>query len=213
VLGFKILAGNEFCCVLVPARQLFRSGRLRVALAVGRLALKIAATLGPGGSAMLLIVLASYIWANLRVVSYAQSKAFYCQQAVIPLAILIGLAMLQIESPLGIQGVRSRTAGTAVFGQSTSASGSGLGGYFVSNGATGRGVVGEARLVHGVSVQAPDHQPHPCANAVDGIWFGRTEQLPSRVKLAFRLDADEWQGQRRVRFLVEAAENRTAQRT
>ena len=49
--------------------------------------------------------------------------------------------------------------------------------------------------------------------AVDGIWFGRTEQLPSRVKLAFRLDADEWQGQRRVRFLVEAAENRTAQRT
>jgi single-stranded-DNA-specific exonuclease len=43
--------------------------------------------------------------------------------------------------------------------------------------------------------------------AVDGIWFGRTEQLPRRVKLAFRLDADEWQGQRRVRFLVEAAED------
>jgi single-stranded-DNA-specific exonuclease len=42
--------------------------------------------------------------------------------------------------------------------------------------------------------------------AVDGIWFGRTEPLPARVKLAFRLDADEWQGQRRVRFLVEGAE-------
>jgi single-stranded-DNA-specific exonuclease len=41
---------------------------------------------------------------------------------------------------------------------------------------------------------------------VDGIWFGRTAQLPRRVKLAFRLDADEWQGQRRVRFLVEGAE-------
>ncbi len=41
---------------------------------------------------------------------------------------------------------------------------------------------------------------------VDGIWFGRTEPLPARVKLAFRLDADEWQGQRRVRFLVEGAE-------
>jgi single-stranded-DNA-specific exonuclease len=26
------------------------------------------------------------------------------------------------------------------------------------------------------------------------------------VKLAFRLDADEWQGIRRVRFLVEGAE-------
>ena len=42
--------------------------------------------------------------------------------------------------------------------------------------------------------------------AVDGIWFGHTEPLPARVTLAFRLDADEWQGVRRVRFLVEAAE-------
>ena len=42
--------------------------------------------------------------------------------------------------------------------------------------------------------------------AVDGIWFGHTEPLPPRVKIAFRLDADEWQGQRRVRFLIEAAE-------
>lgn len=41
---------------------------------------------------------------------------------------------------------------------------------------------------------------------VDGIWFGHAEPLPARVKLAFRLDTDEWQGQRRVRFLVEGAE-------
>jgi single-stranded-DNA-specific exonuclease len=46
------------------------------------------------------------------------------------------------------------------------------------------------------------HQGQP----VDGIWFGHTESLPARVKLAFRLDADEWQGVKRVRFLVEAAE-------
>jgi single-stranded-DNA-specific exonuclease len=46
------------------------------------------------------------------------------------------------------------------------------------------------------------HQGHP----VDGIWFGRTEPLPAKVKIAFRLDADEWQGARRVRFLVEGAE-------
>jgi single-stranded-DNA-specific exonuclease len=46
------------------------------------------------------------------------------------------------------------------------------------------------------------HQGQP----VDGIWFGHTELLPARVKLAFRLDADEWQGVRRVRFLVEGAE-------
>jgi single-stranded-DNA-specific exonuclease len=42
--------------------------------------------------------------------------------------------------------------------------------------------------------------------AVDGMWFGRTEPLPARCKLAFRLDADEWQGVRRVRFLIEGAE-------
>ena len=46
------------------------------------------------------------------------------------------------------------------------------------------------------------HQGQP----VDGMWFGRTEPLPARVKLAFRLDADAWNGVRRVRFLVEAAE-------
>ena len=43
-------------------------------------------------------------------------------------------------------------------------------------------------------------------NPVDGIWFGHTEQLPAKVTLAFRLDADEWNGVRRVRFLVEGAE-------
>jgi single-stranded-DNA-specific exonuclease len=41
---------------------------------------------------------------------------------------------------------------------------------------------------------------------VDGIWFGHTEPLPARVKIAFRLEADEWQGARRVRFLVEGVE-------
>ncbi|WP_077001530.1 single-stranded-DNA-specific exonuclease RecJ [Variovorax sp. KK3] len=48
------------------------------------------------------------------------------------------------------------------------------------------------------------HQGKP----VDGIWFGHTEPLPPRVLIAFRLDADEWQGVRRVRFLVEGAETR-----
>ena len=46
------------------------------------------------------------------------------------------------------------------------------------------------------------HQGQP----VEGIWFGHTDPLPPRVKLAFRLEADEWQGTRRVRFLVEGAE-------
>ncbi|MDA8444741.1 single-stranded-DNA-specific exonuclease RecJ [Paracidovorax valerianellae] len=46
------------------------------------------------------------------------------------------------------------------------------------------------------------HQGKP----VDGIWFGHTEQLPSRVLLAFRLDVNEWKGERRVQFLVEGAQ-------
>ena len=46
------------------------------------------------------------------------------------------------------------------------------------------------------------HQGSP----VDGIWFGHTEPLPARVHLAFRLDADEWNGARRVRFLIEGAQ-------
>ena len=46
------------------------------------------------------------------------------------------------------------------------------------------------------------HQGFP----VDGIWFGHTEMLPARVTLAFRLDVNEWRGERKVQFLVEAAE-------
>ena len=45
------------------------------------------------------------------------------------------------------------------------------------------------------------HQGQP----VDGIWFGRTDPLPARALLAFRLEVDEWQGARRVRLLVEGA--------
>ena len=46
------------------------------------------------------------------------------------------------------------------------------------------------------------HQGQP----VDGIWFGHTEPLPARVKIAFRLDAEEWQGRRAVKFLIEGVE-------
>jgi len=46
------------------------------------------------------------------------------------------------------------------------------------------------------------HQGRP----MDGIWFGHTEQLPARVLLAFRLDVNEWKGERKVQFLVEGAQ-------
>jgi single-stranded-DNA-specific exonuclease len=46
------------------------------------------------------------------------------------------------------------------------------------------------------------HQGQP----VDGIWFGHTQALPAKVQMAFRLEADEWQGVRRVKFFVEGVE-------
>lgn len=47
------------------------------------------------------------------------------------------------------------------------------------------------------------HQGEP----VDGIWFGHTDPLPAKVTMAFRLDADEWNGVRRVKFFVEAVQS------
>jgi len=46
------------------------------------------------------------------------------------------------------------------------------------------------------------HQGQP----VDGIWFGRADPLPPQAHLAFRLEADTWQGARRVRLVVQAME-------
>ena len=46
------------------------------------------------------------------------------------------------------------------------------------------------------------HQGQP----MDAIWFGNTQPLPQRAMLAFRLDVNEWRGQRRVQFIVEGVE-------
>ena len=40
----------------------------------------------------------------------------------------------------------------------------------------------------------------------DAIWFQRTEPLPQSVKLAFRMQLDEWNGRQRVQMVVEAAQ-------
>ena len=39
----------------------------------------------------------------------------------------------------------------------------------------------------------------------DAIWFGRSEPLPERVTLAYRLNLDEYNGRLRVQMVVEAA--------
>jgi single-stranded-DNA-specific exonuclease len=41
--------------------------------------------------------------------------------------------------------------------------------------------------------------------AREAIWFGRTEPLPARVRLAFRLGTDRFQGIERVQLFVQAA--------
>ncbi|MEY3488550.1 MAG: hypothetical protein RL655_118, partial [Pseudomonadota bacterium] len=58
----------------------------------------------------------------------------------------------------------------------------------------GQRVVGERHL----SLRLRHH-----GQAVDGIWFGRSEPLPAHATLAYRLEVDEWQGARRVRLVIE----------
>lgn len=38
----------------------------------------------------------------------------------------------------------------------------------------------------------------------DAIWFGHADPLPTRVRLAYRLSLDEFQGQQRIQMVVEA---------
>ncbi|MEY2687582.1 MAG: hypothetical protein RL375_1780 [Pseudomonadota bacterium] len=38
----------------------------------------------------------------------------------------------------------------------------------------------------------------------DAIWFGQTERVPDRVRLAYRVSLDEFRGQQRVQMVVEA---------
>lgn len=39
---------------------------------------------------------------------------------------------------------------------------------------------------------------------IDAIWFNHIDMLPERAMLAYRLSLDEWQGQQRVQYVVEA---------
>jgi single-stranded-DNA-specific exonuclease len=39
----------------------------------------------------------------------------------------------------------------------------------------------------------------------DAMWFRRTDTLPTRVRLAYRVTTDSWQGQRRITLVIEHA--------
>ena len=38
---------------------------------------------------------------------------------------------------------------------------------------------------------------------ISGIWFGRTEPLGTRARLAYRLECDEWRGQKKLQLMVQ----------
>ena len=60
----------------------------------------------------------------------------------------------------------------------------------------GQRLVGERHLKLSLRVQG---------EVRDGIWFGRTEPLPGRARLAYRVCLDEYQGRQRVQIVVEGA--------
>jgi single-stranded-DNA-specific exonuclease len=39
----------------------------------------------------------------------------------------------------------------------------------------------------------------------DAIWFGHSEPIAERVRLAYRLSLDEYNGRERIQLVVEAA--------
>jgi single-stranded-DNA-specific exonuclease len=41
--------------------------------------------------------------------------------------------------------------------------------------------------------------------AVDGIWFNRIEPLHATATLAYRLETDEWEGNKRLKWMIEAS--------
>ena len=57
-------------------------------------------------------------------------------------------------------------------------------------------IVGEKHLKLGVRLAGSVH---------DAIWFGHSEPLAARVRLAYRLSVDEYNGRERVQMVVEAA--------
>lgn len=69
-------------------------------------------------------------------------------------------------------------------------------------------LVGEKHLKLRVRQAGPGGAAAPIR---DAIWFGHTEPLPQRVRLAYRLSLDEFQGQQRVQMVIEASDPRADQ--
>jgi len=44
----------------------------------------------------------------------------------------------------------------------------------------------------------------PTNKPLTAVWFNRTQSLPAKAKLAYRLVTDRYQGQARVQLMIEA---------
>jgi len=60
----------------------------------------------------------------------------------------------------------------------------------------GQRLVGERHLKLSLRVQG---------QVRDGIWFGHSDPVPSKTRLAFRVSLDEYQGRQRVQLVVEGS--------
>ena len=47
-------------------------------------------------------------------------------------------------------------------------------------------------------------EPRPTSKPLTAVWFNRTQSLPAKAKLAYRLVTDRYQGQARVQIMIEA---------
>ena len=65
---------------------------------------------------------------------------------------------------------------------------------------------GTGAATHSWAGLAPLLAPHFRVVALDLPGHGFTDPLPSRMTLAYRLDINEWRGERKVQFLIEAAQ-------
>jgi single-stranded-DNA-specific exonuclease len=67
-------------------------------------------------------------------------------------------------------------------------------------------LVGEKHLKLSLRHAGPDGAPAPRGAPLrEAIWFGHVDALPERVRLAYRLSLDTWQGRERVQLVIEAA--------
>jgi single-stranded-DNA-specific exonuclease len=58
-----------------------------------------------------------------------------------------------------------------------------------------------------------DSETQSNSKPITAVWFNRTQSLPARAKLAYRLVTDRYQGQARVQLMIEAHDESSGNQT